>query len=61
MPIYKRWKHPDMGGTLITEASENPEDIIGNYLDADADPAAFESEDVEMTEEEFDALPEFEG
>lgn len=50
-----------MGGTLITEATENPEDIIGNYLDADADPSAFESEDVDMTEEEFDALPEFEG
>ena len=61
MPIYKQWRHPDMGGTLITEATENPEDIIGNYLEADADTSAFESEDVEMTEEEFDALPEFEG
>lgn len=48
-----------MVGTLTTEASDTPEDIISTYLDADADPAAFEVEEVEMTAAEFDALPEF--
>jgi len=61
MPLYKKWKHPDMSGTLTTEARDTPEDIIGTYLDADADPGAFEVEEVEMTEAEFDALPEFQG
>lgn len=61
MPIYKQWKHPEMVGTLTTEATESPENIISTYLDADADPADLTVVEVEMTEAEFDALSEFEG
>lgn len=59
MPIYKKWQHPWMRGTLTTEATETAESIIETYLDADADPSEFRVVEVEMTEAEFEAMPEF--
>lgn len=59
---FLKFTHPDMPGFLITEPNETRENVLENYLDpmfSSVDD--FTVLDVEMTQEEFDALPEFEG
>ena len=58
-----KWHHPKFSGYLITEPTETRESIAENNL-GDIEPGdleAFTVEEVEMTEEEIEALPEFEG
>ena len=59
-----QFTHPKMRGFLITDANQTREDIATDYIGdefQDGDLAAFTVEEMEMTQEEFDALPEFEG
>ena len=64
---FLKFTHPKMSGYLITELGETRENVAQNYLcDFDTDPTKadldlFKACEVEMTQEEFNALPEFEG
>ena len=59
-----KFEHPKFSGYLITEPSETKEDVAANYLGDDLEPgdmAAFTVTEVEMTQAEINALPEFDG
>ena len=61
-----KWTHPRLTGALYTPPHEQatPAQILEDYIGDLAEPGdidRFTREEVEMTEEEFDALPEFEG
>ena len=59
-----KFEHPKFSGYLITEPTETKEEVAANYLDddlEDGDMEAFVVTEVEMTQEEIDALPEFDG
>lgn len=59
-----KFEHPKFSGYLIAEPNETKEDVVANYLGNDLEPgdmAAFTVTEVEMTAEEIDALPEFDG
>lgn len=61
---YLKWNHPKFSGWLITETNETRENLAENYLGDDVEPGdidAFTVKEVELTDEEFEALPEFEG
>ncbi|MBP1626922.1 MAG: hypothetical protein H6Q00_1397 [Holophagaceae bacterium] len=64
MPKFLKFTHPKMSGYLITEPGETREGVAENYIGDYVEPGdldLFTVEDVEMTAEEFEALPEFEG
>ncbi len=59
-----KFEHPKFSGYLITEPTETKEEVATNYLGddlEDGDMEAFVVTEVEMTQEEIDALPEFDG
>ena len=61
---FLKFTHPKMSGFLITELNETRENVAENYLGDSPEPGdldAFTVAEVEMTQGEFDALPEFEG
>jgi len=61
---YLKWRHPKFSGWLITETNETRENVAENYLGINEEPGdleAFTIEEIEMTKEEFETLPEFEG
>ena len=58
---FLKFNHPDMPGWLITEPNETRENVRENFLESESSLDEFTVEEVEMTKEEFDALPEFEG
>jgi hypothetical protein len=60
----KKFEHPKFSGYLITEPNETIESVAADYLGDDLEPGdmgAFTVTEVEMTQEEIDALPEFDG
>ena len=60
----KKFEHPKFGGYLITDPNETPESVAADYLGDDLEPGdldAFTVTEVDMTQAEIDALPEFDG
>jgi hypothetical protein len=58
---YTRYSHPDMPSHVIADdADQSREDIIEDLLGG-VDDGKLIAEPVNMTKEEYDALPEFEG
>lgn len=59
-----KFQHPKFSGYLIADPNETKENVAQNYLGDDVEPGdldAFTVTEVEMTQEEVDALPEFDG
>jgi len=64
MVKYLKFEHPKMSGYLITETNETPQDVADNYIGDDFEPGdleAFVIQEVEMTKDEFENLPEYSG
>lgn len=62
LPMNK-WSHPEWSGSLIAEPNFTREEVIEGYL-SDLDEAAHADltvEPIHMTQDDIDALPEFEG
>lgn len=61
---FLKFEHPKLSGYLIAEPSETKENVAENYLGDDVEPGdldAFTITEVDMAQEAFDALPEFDG
>lgn len=56
-----RWNNPGWDMKLYTDASWTVNDLLNNDFLIDCDPALCTREEVELTKEEIDALPEWDG
>lgn len=56
-----KWVHPSFDSWLITPTTWTSEEVAKNYLEDGSDPRLLEKGEVEMTQAEIDALPEFDG
>ena len=55
------WKHPGWDMDLYTEAALTADDLVKNGFLIDLDPALLTRSEVQMTQKEIDALPQWDG
>lgn len=61
MPTMIKWSHPEWQSTLILNPEDQAMEIIKSLNPDEFDMSLLASQEVEMTQEEFDNLREWEG